>query len=109
VYSFSVDKANAATQTNRFVLVFNKAIVPVVIKGIKMYPNPANKQLTLELPITDGKYTVKITDVAGKQVYQNQLAGGVQAINITKLAQGNYVVETTDAKGNRAVEKLVKQ
>ncbi len=111
VYNFSVDKANAATQTNRFVLVFNKAIVPVVttITGIKMYPNPANKNLTIELPITEGKYTLRITDVIGKQVYQNQLAGGVQAINISKLAQGNYVVETTDSKGNRAVEKLVKQ
>ncbi len=111
VYSFGVDKANAATQTNRFVLVFNKAIAPVVatITGIKMYPNPANKNLTIELPLTEGKYTLRITDVIGKQVYQNQLAGGVQAINISKLAQGNYVVETTDTKGNRAVEKLVKQ
>jgi hypothetical protein len=109
VYNFSVDKAITATQTNRFVLVFNKAIVPVVIQGIKMYPNPANKQLTVELPITEGKYTVKITEITGKQVYQNQLAAGVQAINISQLSQGNYVVEITDSKGKRMVEKLVKQ
>ncbi len=110
VYSFTVDRTIAATQGQRFALVFAKAIVPqAIIAGIKMYPNPANKNLTIELPITEGRYTVRITDVTGKQVFQNQLAGGVQAINISKLAQGNYVVEITDTKGNRAVEKLVKQ
>ncbi len=110
VYSFTVDRTIAATQGQRFALVFAKAIVPqAVIAGIKMYPNPANKNLTVELPLTEGKYTLRITDVIGKQVYQNQIAGGVQAINISKLAQGNYVVEITDTKGYRAVEKLVKQ
>ncbi len=107
-YSFTVDKNNAATQTNRFALVFSKAIVPTVITGIKVYPNPADKQITVQLPATEGKYTVSITDVAGKRVYQSQLAAGTQTINIAKLMKGNYVLELTDAKGNRSVEKIVK-
>ena len=109
VYSFTIDKNNAATQSNRFALVFSKAIVPSVITGIKVYPNPADKQITVQLPTTTDKYTVTISDIAGKKVYQNQLSSGTQSINIAKLTKGNYVIEITDAKGNRAVEKLVKQ
>ena len=108
-YSFTIDKNNAATQSNRFALVFSKAIAPTVITGIKVYPNPADKQITVQLPTTTDKYTVTISDIAGKKVYQNQLSSGTQSINIAKFTKGNYVIEITDAKGNRAVEKLVKQ
>lgn len=109
VYSFTVDKNNAATQTNRFALVFSKAIPVTAITGVKVYPNPADKQITVQLPQTSDKYTVSITDVAGKRVYQSQLASGTQNINVAKFTAGNYIIEITDAKGNRTTEKLVKQ
>ncbi len=109
IYNFTVDKNNAATQTNRFALVFNRAIPLATITGIKVYPNPADKNIIVQLPQTEGKYTVTITEIAGKKIYQSQLASGTQTINIANFTKGNYVVEIIDTKGNRAVEKLVKQ
>lgn len=108
-YMFTVDKNEAATQTNRFALVFSKATIAQIIAGVKVYPNPADKTITVQLPATAEKYTVSISDIAGKKLYQSQLPSGIQNISIAQFTKGNYVIEITDTKGNRAVEKLVKQ
>jgi hypothetical protein len=111
-YIFSVDKNNAHSYgSNRFSLVF-KAINPsLTISNIKLFPNPATKQVTLQLPATqaDETYTIRITDISGKIQLQQKVVAGVQHLSINSLAKGNYVVEVIDSKGNRAVEKLVKQ
>jgi hypothetical protein len=112
-YIFSVDINNAATKgSNRFSLVFTKRYVeqPIVQTSIKMYPNPANKQVTLLLPQSaDISYQIKVSDMAGKIVLQKRTAGGVQQLRIDNLTAGSYFVEIVDSKGNRTTEKLVKQ
>ncbi|HNJ57933.1 MAG TPA: T9SS type A sorting domain-containing protein, partial [Chitinophagaceae bacterium] len=111
-YVFSVDVNNAATKgSNRFSIVFTKRIVEpsIVNNNIKMYPNPANKQVTLLLPqIADINYNIKVTDMAGKIILQQNRAGGDKQLNIEKLSTGTYIVEIIDSKGNRTTEKLIK-
>ncbi|MBX7263739.1 MAG: T9SS type A sorting domain-containing protein, partial [Chitinophagaceae bacterium] len=111
-YVFSVDVNNAATKgSNRFSIVFTKRIVEpsIVNNNIKMYPNPANKQVTLLLPqIADINYNIKVTDMAGKIILQQSRAGGYKQLNIEKLSTGTYIVEIIDSKGNRTTEKLIK-
>ncbi|MCZ2298113.1 MAG: T9SS type A sorting domain-containing protein [Chitinophagales bacterium] len=110
-YVFSVDVNNAATKgSERFSLVFNRNAQPsVVYNTIKMYPNPANKQVTFLLPQSaDISYNIKVTDMAGKIVLQHKAAGGTEQMSIDKLTTGTYIVEIIDSKGNRTTEKLIK-
>ncbi|MCZ2223175.1 MAG: fibronectin type III domain-containing protein, partial [Chitinophagales bacterium] len=113
-YEFSVDKDNAATKgQNRFSITFNRKITPVYVSNtIKMYPNPASKQVTLELPQTADNnivYNIKITDLAGRIIMQQKINAGTHQLTIDKLTTGTYFVELIDSKGNRRTEKLVKQ
>jgi hypothetical protein len=113
-YSFSIDKDNAATKGNaRFSIVFNRTIEPVYVTNmIKMYPNPANKQVTLQLPQSADNsivYQIKVTDLVGKVIMQEKANGGTTLFNIDRLTTGTYLVEIIDSKGNRTTEKLVKQ
>jgi len=112
-YAFSVDKDNVATKgSTRFSVVFNRIIEPVYTSNmIKMYPNPANKQVTFELPQTADNtitYSIKVTDIAGKVVVQQKVNGGTQQLSVDKLVLGTYIVEVIDSKGNRTTEKLIK-
>ncbi|MCW5905609.1 MAG: T9SS type A sorting domain-containing protein [Chitinophagaceae bacterium] len=110
-YSFLIDKDNAATKgSERFSIVFNRTVQEVYVQNlIKMYPNPANKQVTIELPQENNiSYTIKITDVAGKVVMQHRTNGGTQQLSIGELMTGTYFVEIIDSKGNRKTEKLIK-
>jgi len=112
-YAFSVDKNNAATKgSTRFSVVFNRTTNPVYVTNmIKMYPNPANKKVTFELPQTADNtisYSIKVTDLAGKVVMQQKVNGGTHQLTIDKLTTGTYFVEVIDSKGNRTTEKLIK-
>lgn len=112
-YSFSIDKDNAATKGSaRFSIVFNRTIEPVYVTNmIKMYPNPANKQVTLQLPQSADNsivYQIKITDLVGKVIMQQKANGGTTQFNIDRLTTGTYFVEIIDSKGNRTTEKLIK-
>jgi hypothetical protein len=112
-YSFSIDKDNAATKGNaRFSIVFNRTIEPVYVNNmIKMYPNPANKQVTLQLPQSADNsivYQIKVTDLVGKVIMQQKANGGTTQFNIDRLTTGTYFVEIIDSKGNRTTEKLIK-
>jgi hypothetical protein len=110
IYSFSVDKNNAQSfGAGRFVLVFSNKVDPVLVQGIKMYPNPANREVTVQLPNTTETYTVRISNVSGKVVMEQIVTGNVQTLQVGKLAGGVYVVELIDSKGNRTTDKLVKQ
>ncbi|MCZ2299372.1 MAG: DUF1565 domain-containing protein [Chitinophagales bacterium] len=109
-YVFSVDVNTAATKgATRFSIVFNRGEQPIVYNNIKMYPNPANKQVTLLLPQSaDNNYTIKVTDMAGKIVLQQKAMGGTEQLSVDKLTTGTYIVEIIDSKGNRTTEKLIK-
>lgn len=112
-YVFSVDANNAASKgATRFSIVFNRtASNEVVYNQIKMYPNPADKQVSLLLPqgIDNGvNYQIKLTDITGKIVMQRQATRGKEVIDIAALTAGIYIVEITDSKGKRVTEKLVK-
>jgi hypothetical protein len=91
------------------VLVFSNKVDPVLVQGIKMYPNPANREVTVQLPNTTETYTVRISNVSGKVVMEQVVTGSVQTLQVGKLAGGVYVVELIDSKGNRTTDKLVKQ
>lgn len=111
-YTFITDRSNPQTTgAERFSLVF-KGINPTItnISKIKLFPNPANKQLIIQLPNTqlDIVYTLRVIDILGKIQLQQKLIGGVHYLNINNLSIGNYVVEIIDNNGRKTTEKLIK-
>jgi hypothetical protein len=61
---------------------------------LKVYPNPATDQLTLELPETAGPVQVQLYDPLGRLHYQALLRGtdGKRVVNLAGLPAGLYVV-----------------
>lgn len=111
-YHFTIDKDIAATKGSaRFSVQFKKSLDAVYTSNeIKMYPNPANKQVTIEFPQnTNTNYQLQIADLAGKIVIQQKINTTTAQINLSKLTTGIYLVTITDNKGNKEVKKLVKE
>ncbi|MCZ2222861.1 MAG: T9SS type A sorting domain-containing protein [Chitinophagales bacterium] len=113
-YEFNIDINNAATKgSTRFSIVFNRTINPIYVSNIiKLYPNPANKQVTLELPKTSDNniiYNVRVTDILGKVVISQKVNTTSEQLNISKLRAGVYFIEVIDSNGNKTTEKLIKQ
>ncbi len=68
------------------------------INGISVYPNPANKQFTIELAGNYNKVKVTITDIAGKMIYSTTATGTQKIeVNTENFAKGVYAVQIQTA------------
>lgn len=78
--------------------------------GVKIYPNPANELLVIELPENHtGNFTCSIFDANGKQVMDFDLETTTSKKDVSELGPGNYLVLIEDRKNKRSQYlKLVK-
>lgn len=60
------------------------------ISNIEFYPNPANTQLHFDL---SDDFEIKISDINGKLILSKQLFKGNSMIDVSEIANGNYIVE----------------
>ena len=76
-------------------------------KAIKLYPNPTNSNLTIELPTNiDVKITsLKVTDLLGKEVLLSN--NGTTNMDVSHLSNGIYILTLETNYGNWN-EKFVK-
>lgn len=75
------------------------ADVSSTLKGMKIYPNPAVNYLTVELPdFFTGKYTICISDLAGRIVLQKSVLGEPVMLDISELKTGYYFLSVSDGK-----------
>jgi hypothetical protein len=65
--------------------------------GIKIYPNPAQENITIELPGQE-TYNVTITDLAGRKIYESKNRKGVINIDSKEFSNGIYFVQATNDK-----------
>ena len=86
------------------------------LEKIKLYPNPANKSVTLDFSALSNKSSDRISialyDLSGKMQYQKTLSGngsGENRIDVSHLSAGIYMVQLSTAErviytGKLAVE-----
>lgn len=75
------------------------ANIAKTIQTIKVYPNPASSQLTIDVPKEISAFHVKIVDFTGKIVYQ---AANEQQIDVSKYSKGMYALQIIDTQKNKA-------
>lgn len=75
-----------------------------------IYPNPANSHFNVVLDSGIQSAEISIYNIVGKQVYNANLSAsaGQQAINISNLPQGLYLVKVNAGKDQQVVKMLKK-
>ena len=73
--------------------------------AISVYPNPFNDVITLAG--VSNNSTIQLFSVDGKKVYQGNATSST--LNTSNLSAGVYMLSIIDTKGNRQVQKIVKQ
>jgi len=71
---------------------------------ISIYPNPANKSVTI---ILDGDYKVEFFDITGRRVLLQNISTGTSTIDIDNLPIGTYYVKMSNSKNTQTI-KLIK-
>lgn len=75
---------------------------------LKIYPNPTDDLLTIELPVEDGAVQLTVLDLSGKIVLKKQLSLAKQELDIKILRQGTYIFEIVNSIGEMQIFKVDK-
>jgi Secretion system C-terminal sorting domain len=67
---------------------------------MKIYPNPATTHITLELPESREKYTIRVVNLNGLILYQAENQAVNPLIDINALQNGFYFVQIVNKVGN---------
>ncbi len=76
-------------------------------RQLKLYPNPANDEINLQLYGLEGHYRVSVVNTVGKEVLTKQLevtGGYITTLDISRLPKGLYYLLVSDGK-----EKISRQ
>jgi hypothetical protein len=93
--------------------VFTVSVVPCTAMnvissnqvGIIVYPNPSQGVFLVEIK---QRMQVSITDLSGRSVYKSQLAIGAHNIDLSKYADGVYLLEAANENGSQVI-RLIKE
>ena len=79
--------------------------------AFKMYPNPANDWVAIELPMQTNGALITIVDLNGKVVLQERTSIPLYIWETYNLPQGVYVVNITNVDGTEPIgtQKIVIQ
>ncbi|MCK9480917.1 MAG: T9SS type A sorting domain-containing protein [Bacteroidia bacterium] len=79
----------------------------ILFKNIKLYPNPATNELTIEV-LEQGGYSYEITGIAGNLITSGNLQRGGNTIDITRISAGVYFVHVLLDNNRISTCKLIK-
>ncbi|OCA79427.1 leucyl aminopeptidase [Chryseobacterium contaminans] len=92
VYVYNIGKATVGAlqhfATASTTLAVNKSTVQNTLENVKLYPNPANNILNIELPDTTANFSFEITNVSGRTLLKSS---NETKINVSALERGVYV------------------
>lgn len=78
---------------------------PNVTNDLKVYPNPANDRIWIELPENNHEYVVSISNQLGQKVFSGVAIGNKTEIETSQWTEGIYVVSLQSGR-NIKVQKI---
>lgn len=75
---------------------------------LRVYPNPANDRVYIDMPSVGGAYFITITNSVGTVVNHLTTMDAKTQLDISSMQSGIYFVTIADKAGNKWVEKLTK-
>jgi hypothetical protein len=74
-----------------------------------LYPNPANSIINLRVDGVDlSEYTVSISDMLGRLIYNSKLSSNNNAINIGSFSEGVYNMTISNGTQNTITKRFIK-
>lgn len=74
---------------------------------VEIYPNPATDMVTIKgMQHESG---IELYDIVGKKIYSGITQGSEHHIDMSRLPQGNYIIQLYNTTGEKVIEKISKQ
>lgn len=78
----------------------------VAAREVVLYPNPASDRLFVS---ADNNSMVEVIDLSGRVMIQQEMIAGENAVDLSQLEKGTYILRMKTSDGMTAVSKFVKE
>jgi hypothetical protein len=75
--------------------------------GVRAFPNPAAEWINFKLPVNSGDITLEMFTFSGKRVMNTTLFAPLEAIQVSHLPVGLYLLRFTDGNGQAVTQRIV--
>ena len=73
---------------------------------VNIYPNPAKDKLNIEAYFSDQSLYATICDMDGRAILHTDLVNGINAISVSGLSNGIYILKVSDSNGMSRMSKV---
>lgn len=74
-------------------LIITSTVEPVMLERISLFPNPANRHISVSFPPGDLPGQLEIYDLTGRLLLQEEIRSELVEIELTGISQGIYLVQ----------------
>ncbi len=94
-YTVIVTDSIGCSDTLEVIIDSQVGLVEAHLKEPRIYPNPTDGVLTLDMPEVEGIVVVQVIDIHGKVVYEESTTsnGTPLQLNLESIATGNYLLQ----------------
>jgi len=107
-YSLTITQVNTCQFTDSVYVKNITAITDNWSSILSIYPNPSEKEITVDIPEHIKNVTIQISDINGKTVYLNNKISESLQINISKWNSGVYILRIFD-DSNLGIYQIIKK
>ena len=100
-----VTDLNGCTSTMSFVI---SALLNAQQLGLRVFPNPTDRELTVELSATQGASSYRLLDATGRTVLAKAQPAGRSQLDVSQLPAGMYVLRVEHVEGTAVVPVIVR-
>lgn len=109
----NLDQNNTSSASDHFPIVADFSVSSNLglldnINKVKIYPNPTNKILNIEIQNSTFS-NIELFDIYGKLIQTFEINNTTKSINIEHLNSGVYFIQISNNKGNKITRKLIKK
>ena len=105
-YLYAMDIYGLFSERGSVRIESNTGLVEHTISGIRIYPNPANDLLTVEMDKPEWG-SIEITSINGQLLYSTRMKGSILQIDLSSFQKGVYFI-TVRSRDQVWTEKVVK-
>jgi len=108
IYSVVISDANNCSTQQSYTISFTVGVNELLSGEIKVYPNPANHELFIELDQSYDKLFVELISDDGKVVRSRVTSGETSLrFNVSDLAKGSYLIRLTYQESTKMIKVLL--
>jgi hypothetical protein len=104
-YSVILIDSDGCERESTIYPVITSGIVSIGNESVRVYPNPAKNDLTVQLISSDAEAQIYISDVTGKIVLHQAIGNGNTRVPLSELSNGIYFIRI--ATSNTAIYQKV--